>query len=167
VLEGSVRRSTNRVRINTQLIDAETDAHLWAERFDGETEDLFVLQDEVTRRIALALDLELISAEATRKIDHPDALDCILRGRAAEAKLPTRDTSAEAIGWVRAGTGARSTICPGTEPFGRCACRPRVGSNDRHRCRGPRPRRSPARVGLGAAHCFISAQANNPPGWEL
>jgi adenylate cyclase len=85
VLEGSVRRSANRVRINTQLIDAETDAHLWAERFDGETEDLFVLQDEVTRRIAFALDLELISAEATRKIDDPDALDCILRGRAAEA----------------------------------------------------------------------------------
>jgi adenylate cyclase len=99
LLEGSVRRSANRVRINTQLIDAETDAHLWAERFDGDTEDLFVLQDEVTRRIAFALDLELISAEATRKIDDPDALDCILRGRAAEAKLPTRDTYAEAIGW--------------------------------------------------------------------
>jgi hypothetical protein len=65
LLEGSVRRSANRVRINTQLIDAETDAHLWAERFDVDTEDLFVLQDEVTRRIAFALDLELISAEAT------------------------------------------------------------------------------------------------------
>jgi TolB-like protein/class 3 adenylate cyclase/Tfp pilus assembly protein PilF len=99
VLEGSVRRSANRVRINAQLIDAETDAHLWAERFDGATEDLFLLQDEVTRRIAFALDLELISAEANRKIDDPDALDCILRGRAAEAKLPTRDTYAEAIGW--------------------------------------------------------------------
>jgi len=73
LLEGSVRRSANRLRINTQLIDAETDAHLWAERFDGDTEDLFLLQDEVTRRIAFALDLELISAEASRKIDDPDA----------------------------------------------------------------------------------------------
>src|SRR6516162_4641882 len=51
VLEGSVRRSANQVRINAQLIDAETDAHLWAERFDGDTSDLFALQDEITRRI--------------------------------------------------------------------------------------------------------------------
>jgi TolB-like protein/class 3 adenylate cyclase len=99
VLEGSVRRSGNQVRVNAQLIDAETDAHLWAERFDGDTEDLLVLHDEVTRRIAFALDVQLINAEATRKIDFPDALDCILRGRAAEAKLPSRDTYAEAIGW--------------------------------------------------------------------
>jgi TolB-like protein/class 3 adenylate cyclase/tetratricopeptide (TPR) repeat protein len=99
VLEGSVRRLGNQVRVNVQLIDAETDAHLWAERFDGDTEDLFVLKDEVTRRIAFALDVQLINAEATRKIDDPDALDCILRGRAAEAKPPTRDTYAEAIGW--------------------------------------------------------------------
>jgi TolB-like protein/cytochrome c-type biogenesis protein CcmH/NrfG len=99
VLEGSVRRLGNQVRVNAQLIDAETDAHLWAERFDGDTEDLFVLQDEVTRRIAFALDVQLINAEATRKIDDPDALDCILRGRAEEAKPPTRDTYAEAIGW--------------------------------------------------------------------
>ena len=48
VLEGSVRRSGNRVRINAQLIDAETDAHLRAERFDGDTKDLFALQNEIT-----------------------------------------------------------------------------------------------------------------------
>ena len=47
VLEGSVRRSGNQVRVNAQLIDAETDAHLWAERFDGNMSDLFTLQDEV------------------------------------------------------------------------------------------------------------------------
>jgi TolB-like protein len=55
VLEGSVRRSGNRVRVNAQLIDAERDAHLWADRFDGETSDLFALQDEITSRIANAL----------------------------------------------------------------------------------------------------------------
>src|SRR5207244_4684465 len=44
VLEGSVRRSGNQIRINAQLIDAESDAHLWAERFDGDTSDLFTLQ---------------------------------------------------------------------------------------------------------------------------
>jgi adenylate cyclase len=52
VLEGSVRRSGNQIRINAQLIDAETDAHLWAERFNGDTADLFTLQDEVTGQIA-------------------------------------------------------------------------------------------------------------------
>ena len=71
VLEGSVRRSDNRVRVNAQLIDAETDAHLWAERFDGDAGDLFALQDEITSRIAVALDLELVGAEAARSTEHP------------------------------------------------------------------------------------------------
>jgi TolB-like protein len=57
VLEGSVRRSGDRVRVNAQLIDAETDAHLWAERFDSETGALFALQDEITSWIAAALDV--------------------------------------------------------------------------------------------------------------
>jgi TolB-like protein len=66
VLEGSVRRSGHQVRTNAQLIDAETDAHLWAERFDRDTSDLFTLQDEITSRIAIALDHELVGAEAVR-----------------------------------------------------------------------------------------------------
>jgi len=102
VLEGSIRRSGNQVRVNAQLIDAETDAHLWAERFDGDTGDLFALQDEITSRIAVALNLELIGAEATRPTEHPDALDYILRGRAASPnyKPPSRDSYAEAIGLI-------------------------------------------------------------------
>jgi adenylate cyclase len=72
---------------------------LWAERFDGETSDLFALQDEITSRIAVALDLELIGAEAARSTEHPDALDYILLGRrAAVSKPPSRDGYAEAIG---------------------------------------------------------------------
>src|SRR5258708_8596020 len=82
VLEGSVRRSGNQVRINTQLIDAATGAHLWAERFDRDTGDLFVLQNEITSRIAVALGTELVGAEAARPTENPDALDYILRGRA-------------------------------------------------------------------------------------
>jgi TolB-like protein/Tfp pilus assembly protein PilF len=97
VLEGSVRRSGNQVRVNTQLIDAETDAHLWAERFDRDTGDLFGLQNEITSRIAVALSAELVSAEAARPTDNPDALDYILRGRAVN-KPPSRDTYAETIG---------------------------------------------------------------------
>jgi len=97
VLEGSVRRSGNRVRVNAQLIDAETDAHLWAERFDGDTRDLFALQDEITSRIAHALGIELIAAEAARHTQHPDALEYILRGRAVRLKPNSREVYLEAV----------------------------------------------------------------------
>jgi TolB-like protein len=97
VLEGSVRRSGKQVRVNAQLIDATTDAHLWAERFGGATGDLFALQDEITRRIAVTLHLELVGAEAARLTEHPDALDYVFRGRAAGSKPPTRDNYVEAI----------------------------------------------------------------------
>ena len=81
VLEGSVRRSDNHIRVNAQLIDAETDAHLWADRFDSDISDLFTLQNEVTTRIANALQLELILAEAGRCTEHCDVLDYVFRGR--------------------------------------------------------------------------------------
>jgi len=98
VLEGSVQRSGNRVRVTTQLIDAETHAHLWAERFDRDLGDLFAVQNEITRRIATALNVELIVAEAARRTDNPVARDYILRGRAAGFGKPqTRDSYAEAI----------------------------------------------------------------------
>jgi TolB-like protein/class 3 adenylate cyclase/Flp pilus assembly protein TadD len=97
VLEGSVQRSGNRVRVNAQLINAETDAHLWAERFDSDAVDLFALQNEITSRIANTLNLELVAAEAARPTDNPDALDYILRGRAARLKPNSPDVYAEAI----------------------------------------------------------------------
>jgi adenylate cyclase len=97
VLEGSVQRSENQVRINAQLIEAESDAHLWAERFDGDTSDLFALQNEITTRIAVALNQELIAAEAARRTEHPDVLEYILRARAAYAKPISRERNAEGI----------------------------------------------------------------------
>src|SRR6516164_3285976 len=97
LMEGSVRRSGNRVRVNAQLIDADTDVHLWAERFDGDTSDLFALQDEVTSRIANALGVELVRAEAARPTQNPDALDYIFQGRAALLKPRRADTYREAI----------------------------------------------------------------------
>src|SRR4029077_3486102 len=63
VLEGEVQRAGNDVRVTAQLIDAETDAHLWAGRFTGNARDLFSLQDEITSRIGVALDVELVDAE--------------------------------------------------------------------------------------------------------
>jgi tetratricopeptide (TPR) repeat protein len=77
-----------------------TDAHLWAERFDRATEDLFALQDEVTSRIAVALNLELVGAEATRPVERPDAFDYILQGRAAFNKGVTRENLANAISLI-------------------------------------------------------------------
>jgi adenylate cyclase len=91
VLEGSVRRSGNEVRINAQLIDAATNAHLWAERFDHDTGDLFALQNEITGRIANTLGWELIGAETARATDRPDALDYLLRGRAVHGTGGVRE----------------------------------------------------------------------------
>jgi adenylate cyclase len=79
------------------LIDAETDAHLWAERFDRDAGDLFALQDEITNRIGVALDLELVDATAARPTESRDTRDYILRGRAARLKPPSRENRAEAI----------------------------------------------------------------------
>ena len=96
-LEGEVQRSGTRVRVTAQLIDAETDTHLWAERFDGDPSDLFTWQDEITNRIAVALDLELVDAAAARPSERPDTRDYILRGRAVRLKPPSRENRTNAI----------------------------------------------------------------------
>jgi len=82
VLEGSVQRDQNRVRVNAQLIDAETGAHLWADRFEEDVGDLFKLQDEVVDRLASSLDYELVKAESERGAHSkdPDAVDLTMRG---------------------------------------------------------------------------------------
>ena len=76
----------------------ETGGHLWAERFDRDIGDLFALQGEITSRIANALNLELMRAEAARPTDNPNAMDYIFKGRAALAKGNTGESAAEAIG---------------------------------------------------------------------
>jgi len=85
VLEGSVRKSGNRVRITAQLIDATTAGHLWAERFDRDLTDIFAVQDDVTTRIVSALALNLSAGDrnsiAAEHTDIPEAYDCFLRGR--------------------------------------------------------------------------------------
>jgi TolB-like protein len=93
VLEGSVQRSGNRLRVNVQLIDAETTNHLWAERFDKPVANLFDMQDEIVSRLANALDAELIAAEARRaeRSPHPDAMDLVFQGRAWYNKGLTPD----------------------------------------------------------------------------
>jgi TolB-like protein len=84
VLEGSVQRAGKRLRVNVQLIDAETGNHLWAERFDKPIADLFDMQDEIVSRLANTLNAELIAAEARRaeRSPHPDAMDLYFQGQA-------------------------------------------------------------------------------------
>jgi adenylate cyclase len=83
VLEGSVRKLGPRIRVSAQLIDAETAAHLWAERFDRDAENLFAVQDEITGRIAVELNFNLLANEAAKPTENLTALDYLLRGRAA------------------------------------------------------------------------------------
>jgi adenylate cyclase len=97
VLEGSVRRWGNQVRNNVELIDAENNAHLWAERLDRDIGDLFARQNEIAGRLANSLHLTLIRSEARRPTDNPGAQDYRFRARAAAAKPSSREKYAEAI----------------------------------------------------------------------
>ena len=87
ILEGSVQAAGNRIRLNAQLVDAESGAHLWAERFDKEQGNPLDLQDEITSRLARTIHVELIAAESRRvareRPDNLDAVDHALRGWAA------------------------------------------------------------------------------------
>ena len=98
VLEGSVQRGGNRMRVNVQLIDAETGNHLWAERFDKPLADLFDMQDEIVARLAGALNTELVAAEARRaeQAPNPDSTDLYFQGLAWFYKGLTPDNMAQA-----------------------------------------------------------------------
>jgi len=99
VVEGSVRKAGNRVRINVQLVDATTGGHLWAERYDRELQDIFALQDEVTQKIVFALKIQLTADEQVRFRQAPttnlDAYDYFLRGQAYFWRL-TREVNSQA-----------------------------------------------------------------------
>ena len=98
VLEGSVQRSGSRMRVNVQLIDAETVNHLWAERFDKPLADLFDMQDEIVSRLANALNAQLLAVEARRaeKAPNPDSMDLYFQGLAWFNKGLTADHVARA-----------------------------------------------------------------------
>jgi adenylate cyclase len=107
LLEGSVRKAGNRVRITAQLIDAETDRHLWSERYDRELEDVFAVQDEITRHIVEALDVGLLDGEQIRvwrdQTQNGEAWDCFLQARNILQGTRTRQGLAKARRlWERA-----------------------------------------------------------------
>jgi adenylate cyclase len=86
VLEGSVQRGANRIRVNVQLVETETGMHRWADRFDRDRTDLFAVQDEIARRVAYALSIQLSKAERQRfereRSSNPDSIDLLLRASA-------------------------------------------------------------------------------------
>ena len=111
VLEGSVQRGGNRMRVNVQLIDAETGHHLWAERFDKTLADLFDMQDEIVARLANALNAELVAAEARRaaQAPNPDSMDLYFQGQA----WMNRGYSAETIAQAQSLFHRALTLDPG------------------------------------------------------
>jgi adenylate cyclase len=101
VLEGSVRRTANQVRVNVQLIDGQSGAHVWADRFDTDRANLGEAQDEIIGRLAQSLSVELV-ADVGRRIERertadPNALDLVMRGRAALAKPASAAAYEEAL----------------------------------------------------------------------
>jgi TolB-like protein/class 3 adenylate cyclase len=98
VLEGSVQRGANRMRVNVQFIDAETGSHLWAERFDKPLTDLLDMQDEIVSRLAGALNAEFVTAEARRaeQAPTPNSVDLYCQGLAWRNKGLTPDNLAQA-----------------------------------------------------------------------
>ena len=101
VLQGSVQRNNTRLRVNVQLVDAESGNHLWAERFDKPVADLFDMQDEIVARLANALDAELIAAEA-RRAEHsvnPDVMDLYFQGIAFANRGTTPEYLRQARGF--------------------------------------------------------------------
>jgi TolB-like protein/Tfp pilus assembly protein PilF len=98
VLEGSMQRGGDRLRVNVQLVDAETGTHLWADRFDKPIADLFDVQDEIVSRLANALNTQLVEAEARRaeRSPHPNSLDLYFQGIAWLNKGPISEYYAQA-----------------------------------------------------------------------
>ena len=99
VLEGSVRKSGNRIRVTAQLVEAATGNHVWAERYDRDLADIFAVQDEITERVVAAIEPELYAAEYTRSQSKPpdslDAWECVIRALSLIGQ-GTRDENTEA-----------------------------------------------------------------------
>ena len=101
VLEGSVLVDVDRIRVNAQLVDAQTDEHLWAERFDKERRDVLRVQDEIVARLSRGVGVEMVRNEAERSrcrgVEGADAVDLVMRGNALAANLSRSEVAVEAV----------------------------------------------------------------------
>ena len=129
VLEGSVRKAGNRVRITGQLIDAATGAHIWADRFDGALDDIFELQDQVAASVVGAIEPKLRQAEierATRKpTDSLDAYDLYLRALAQFHRY-TEASVRDAVALLRRALAIDASYSPAAAMIGWCRVHERV-----------------------------------------
>ncbi len=106
ILEGSVQKAADQVRVNVQLINAQTDSHLWAETYDRKLTDIFGVESEIAKGIAESLQAKLTGREeqalAVKPTNNPEAYDAYLRGLALEARnyssYGTSDLEPKAIG---------------------------------------------------------------------
>ena len=100
ILEGSVQKAADQIRVNVQLINAQTDSHLWADTYDRKLTDIFGVESEIAKRIAESLQAKLTGREeqalAVKPTNNPEAYDAYLRGLAYTLK--TGDTTATALG---------------------------------------------------------------------
>jgi adenylate cyclase len=123
VLEGSVRKAGNRVRITGQLIDAATGAHIWADRFDGALDDIFELQDQVASSVAGAIEPKLRQSEIERASRKPTAnltaYDLYLRA-VAQSYRPTEEGLAEAVVLARRALATDPSYAPAAAFIGWC-----------------------------------------------
>jgi TolB-like protein len=110
VLEGSVRVEPDRVRVNVQLIDALTDEHLWAERFDKERKDIREVQDEIVARLSRSVGIEMVRTEAERgsASNSGEVVDLVMRARAQSNDIKRRENAARAVELFRQGSRSRS-----------------------------------------------------------
>ena len=115
VVEGSVRKVGQRVRITVQLIDAETDHHLWAERYDRDLEDIFAIQDEVTTAIAATLPGRVEAAARDRAArlttDNMAAYECVLTGKVLHHRSK-REDNARALRLLERAIELDPELCP-------------------------------------------------------
>ena len=166
ILEGSMQRGGKRIRVNAQLVDAETGNHIWAERFDRPIADLFDMQDEIVARLANQLQCELIGAEARRaeKTPNPDSVDLyfqglaiINRGFSADLLTSARGFFERALELDPGNVDARALagIVDVAAAFGFMFDDPRPilarAEADLGKCLAAAPNHSPAHYGMGMA----------------
>ena len=176
VLEGSVRKGGNRLRITAQLVEAETGNHVWAERYDRDVGDIFEVQDEITERVVAAIEPELYAAENIRSQRKPpeslDAWECVIRALSAigqvtseardEAERLCRQAIAIAPGYGQAHSLLAWALLRRERLAGRsadCDCR---SQTPRRRPRSPSTSAMRGRIAFRGS-CLIDCAASTRP----
>ena len=173
VLEGSVRRSGQRMRINAQLVDATSGVHQWAERYDRDVGEIFAVQDEITSSVAAAVEPHLLVAEGNRTayLSQDELKRLAARCSRPKPVLAAHERGFRCVGHqLDAGSREEPRLCPGSRSHGLCPgiCGPHgVGGQGRADTRCPPPRRARHRLGrsqplglLGPGLCGDDAEAN-------